>query len=56
VGRVYLGVRLDGANAADTRSTLNFIFTHTGEPIAVELANEALTHVIGRPHRAQTPR
>jgi len=55
VGRVHLGLRLNGADAADTRITLNFIFTHTGEPIAVELANEALTHVSGRPHRTQTP-
>jgi alkyl sulfatase BDS1-like metallo-beta-lactamase superfamily hydrolase len=44
----YLGVRLNGAKAAGTDVTLNWVFTDTGEQVLLQLSNGALSHVIGR--------
>jgi alkyl sulfatase BDS1-like metallo-beta-lactamase superfamily hydrolase len=46
----YLGVRLNGAQAGDVRLALNWVFTDTGEQVALLLSNGALSHVLGRTH------
>jgi alkyl sulfatase BDS1-like metallo-beta-lactamase superfamily hydrolase len=43
----YLGVRLNGPKASDTRLTLNLEFTDTGDRAVLELANGALNHLLG---------
>jgi alkyl sulfatase BDS1-like metallo-beta-lactamase superfamily hydrolase len=48
----YLGVRLNGATAGGTRIALDWVFTDTGEQVALLLSNGALSHVIGRTHEA----
>jgi alkyl sulfatase BDS1-like metallo-beta-lactamase superfamily hydrolase len=44
----YLGVRLNGEQAAGKRITLNFVFTDTDEQVVVRVSNGALSHVLGR--------
>ena len=46
----YLGVRVNGATAGGARIALNWVFTDTGEQVALLLSNGALSHVIGRTH------
>jgi alkyl sulfatase BDS1-like metallo-beta-lactamase superfamily hydrolase len=46
----YLGVRLNGAKAGGAHLALNWVFTDTGEKVALLLSNGALSHVIGRTH------
>jgi alkyl sulfatase BDS1-like metallo-beta-lactamase superfamily hydrolase len=46
----YLGVRLNGAKAGGARIALDWVFTDTGEQVALLLSNGALSHVIGRKH------
>jgi alkyl sulfatase BDS1-like metallo-beta-lactamase superfamily hydrolase len=48
----YLGVRLNGAKAGDVRLALNWVFTDTGEQVALLLSNGGLSHVLGRTHDA----
>jgi alkyl sulfatase BDS1-like metallo-beta-lactamase superfamily hydrolase len=48
----YLGVRLNGATAGGARIALDWVFTDTGEQVALLLSNGALSHVIGRKHEA----
>ncbi len=48
----YLGVRLNGAKAGGARIALDWVFTDTGEQVALLLSNGALSHVIGRKHEA----
>jgi alkyl sulfatase BDS1-like metallo-beta-lactamase superfamily hydrolase len=43
----YLGVRLNAPKAGDTRLTLSFEFSDTGEQAVLELANGALNHLLG---------
>jgi alkyl sulfatase BDS1-like metallo-beta-lactamase superfamily hydrolase len=44
----YLGVRLNGPEAADHSLTLNFVFTDTGENAVLELTNGSLNHSLDR--------
>jgi len=46
----YLGVRLNGVKAGDVRLALNWVFTDSGEQVALLLSNGALSHVLGRTH------
>lgn len=43
----YLGVRLNGPNAAGKEITLNFVFSDTGENAVLQLRNGSLNHSIG---------
>lgn len=44
----YLGVRLNGPEAANHSLTLNFVFTDTGENAVLELTNGSLNHSLDR--------
>jgi alkyl sulfatase BDS1-like metallo-beta-lactamase superfamily hydrolase len=44
----FLGVRLNGPKAADTRLTFNLVFTDTGEQAVLELRHGSLNHSLGR--------
>ncbi len=44
----YLGVRLNGAKAGSAHIVLNWVFTDTGEQVALQLSNGTLSHVLGR--------
>jgi alkyl sulfatase BDS1-like metallo-beta-lactamase superfamily hydrolase len=44
----YLGIRLNGPQAAGERLTLNLVFTDTGETAVLELRNGSLNHSLGR--------
>jgi alkyl sulfatase BDS1-like metallo-beta-lactamase superfamily hydrolase len=44
----YLGVRLNGPEAAGKSLTLNFVFTDTGERAVLELTNGSLNHSLDR--------
>jgi alkyl sulfatase BDS1-like metallo-beta-lactamase superfamily hydrolase len=43
-GRWYMGVRLNGPNAAGTALTLNLELTDTGEQAVLELVNGSSNH------------
>lgn len=44
----YLGIRINGPNAAGKTITLNVVFTDTGERAVLELRNGSLNHSLGR--------
>ena len=44
----YMGVRLNGPDAASARITINLSLTDTGERAVLELTNGSLNHSIGR--------
>jgi len=44
----YLGIRLNGPDAAGKKLTLNVALTDTGEEFVLMLANGSLSHSIGR--------
>jgi alkyl sulfatase BDS1-like metallo-beta-lactamase superfamily hydrolase len=44
----YLGMRLNGPDAAGKEITLNFVFSDSGEKAVLELRNGSLNHSLGR--------
>jgi alkyl sulfatase BDS1-like metallo-beta-lactamase superfamily hydrolase len=44
----FLGIKLNGPNAAGKALALNFVFTDTGEKAVLELSNGALNHSLDR--------
>jgi len=44
----YLGIRLNGPEAAGKTITVNIVFTDTGEQVVLDLTNGALNHSTGR--------